>query len=114
MTQNMIADKNVSTALPLTKNTLARNSRQVRFGFELVNGRLEECPEEKRVLSHLRKWWTQGLSYNEMAIRLDDLGISTKREENHWSAGFVAKLVKREVLSDEIYCPDSEKNTVAG
>ncbi len=94
----MIADKNVSTALPLTKTTLAPNSRQVRFGFVLVRGRLEECPEEQRVLSLLRKWWTQGLSNYVMAARLDGLGISTKREEGHWGAGFVAKLIKREVF----------------
>ncbi len=83
MIQNIMTDKNVSTPLTLTKNTLERNSRQVRFGFSLVNGRVEECPEEQRVLSLLRKWWTQGLSNYEMAARLDGLGISTKREEGH-------------------------------
>lgn len=93
-----MTEKNVSTTSTLTKTTLPRNSRQIKFGFSLVNGRLEECPEEKRVISHLKRWWMQGLSANQMAIRLDDLGISTKREENHWSPGFVAKLVKREAF----------------
>lgn len=93
-----MTNKKVPTALSPNKTTLARNSRQVRFGFSLVNGRLEECPEEQRVLSHLKRWWTQGLSINEMSRKLDDLGISTKREENHWSPGFVAKLVRREVF----------------
>jgi len=93
-----MTNKNVSTASTLEKTTLPRNSRQVRVGFSLVNGKLEQCPEEQRVLSHLKRWWTQGLSINEMARKLDDLGISTKREENHWSVGFVAKLVKREVF----------------
>lgn len=92
-----MTNENASTASTVTKTTLARNSRQVRFGFSLVNGHLEECPQEQRVLSHIRRWWTQGLSINEMSRKLDDLNISTKREENHWSPGFVAKLVRREV-----------------
>lgn len=67
----------------------------VPFGYNLLNGELVEDAYEKRVLAHLELWWSNGVSYDRMAQRLNNKNIFTKRNRI-WRGSTISRILARE------------------
>jgi DNA invertase Pin-like site-specific DNA recombinase len=64
------------------------------FGFDIVDGQLVEDTEEQRIIKLMEELRGQGKTYKEIAQRLKEEEIKTKRGGN-WEANTVRKILKR-------------------
>ena len=70
---------------------------EIPFGWKLASdGKLEEVPEEQRVLDAIRECRERGVSLRKIAEHLTALGVPTKKGKTTWSHGTVQSIVKRQ------------------
>ncbi len=69
----------------------------VPYGYNLEDGEMVENDQEQRVIAHLELWWLEGISFNAMAARLDQLHIPTKRAKGLWQPAVISKILRREL-----------------
>ncbi len=67
----------------------------IPYGFNFLNGELVEDDFEQRVIAHLEIWWSEGMSFDNMANKLNDKNIPTKRNRI-WAGATVSRILSRE------------------
>lgn len=67
----------------------------IPYGFNVEDGQLVENDQEQRVLAHLQLWWVEGLSFNAMAARLDQMNVPTKRSRGTWQPNVISRILRR-------------------
>lgn len=97
--RRMIGERTKAAMDHLRKNGRVYSS--VPFGFDRDGDMLVVNPEEMRVVRQMKRWRESGMTFREIAGRLNGRGIRTKR-----GAGWHASTV-RYVLDNPIYAlPD--------
>jgi len=66
----------------------------VPFGYQEVNGRLIEIDKEIKIVKGIIRKHQQGISLRDIASKLNDTGVSTKRG-GKWHASTVRQVIKR-------------------
>lgn len=64
------------------------------YGYRSVAGKLVPIAAEQKVIAHMRQLLTQGLTYRDIACRLNADSTPAKRG-GAWTHGAVARIVKR-------------------
>ncbi len=68
----------------------------IPYGYDLEVGKLVENDREQRVIAYLEIWWSNGLSYDRMAEKLNLMNIPPKRNKGIWLGGVINKILARE------------------
>lgn len=68
----------------------------IPYGYDLEAGELIENDHEQRVIAYLEIWWSNGVSYDRMAEKLNSMNIPTKRNRGIWLGGVINKILARE------------------
>jgi len=66
----------------------------VPFGYDEVNGRLIEVDKEIKIVKRIIRKHQQGISLRDIANKLNDTGVSTKRG-GKWHASTIRQVIKR-------------------
>jgi len=94
-----IIGERTKSALQHKKANGQRVSRWLPFGYSLAGDgiRLVEDPEERKVAIKIRDWRENGLSYRQIAGRLNAEGIQSKKGRG-WHAKTVRGVVTRATM----------------
>ena len=67
------------------------------YGYKKsVNGELIKVPNEQKVIRFIRKSRKKGLMIIEIAERLSNAGLKTRRGSSEWQSGVIVRIIKRE------------------
>lgn len=68
------------------------------FGFTEENGKLIPEATEQRQLERMRKWRRQGLSYVQVAARMNELDIPMHQNAKKWYGSTVNRVLHQKHL----------------
>lgn len=67
----------------------------IPFGFQRAEGILSPNSDEQKVIRRMKRWRKQGLSFREIAQRLNEKGILPRRQKTQWHASSVRLILQR-------------------
>lgn len=68
----------------------------IPYGFDLIDGKLEENLHEQRIIANMQLWRSRGESYDSISDRLNfSLNEPSKRDRIWWGA-MVSRILRRE------------------
>jgi site-specific DNA recombinase len=75
------------------------------YGYRYIKGecRLEVVPEEAVVVRQMFNWVAEGMTLYEVATRLNEQGVPTKRGGTYWHDRTVANIIHAEVYHGQAY-----------
>jgi len=72
-----------------------------KYGEKLLNGKLIEHKQERRVIDSMLEMKEEGLSYSAIARVLNQMKVKTKTQGKSWSWATVRRIILRETTKDE-------------
>lgn len=70
----------------------------IPYGYDYQDGRLVPIETEQRTIRRIFEWYLNGLSLNDIAKRLNEIGVPSKKG-GRWKKGTVGRI-----LSNPLYC----------
>ena len=67
----------------------------IPYGYNRVDGQLIDNEEEMKVIRRMKRWRSDGLSYNKIAKRLNKNSIKPRKEGSKWYSSSVQVILKR-------------------
>lgn len=74
----------------------------VSLGYVSVDGELQIDSEEAETVKTIKKWRKRGLSMGKIARKLNEAGISTKREGKGWYASTIRSILRNKIYKGKI------------
>jgi len=92
--ESEIIGERTKSAMQYKKSQGEKYCHIVPFGYVEINGRLVEVNKEIKVIKNIIRKHQKGISLRDIANKLNDTGVSTKRG-GKWHASTVRQVIKR-------------------